>query len=62
MSLDLMTLLETWHVHEPGDWENDDGPRDWWAVSNDKGIVAYFGDETAAFRFRLDMINRDMNP
>ncbi len=61
-----MTLddaLENWMVHAPGLWENDVGPKDWWAVSDENnGIVAYFGNEIDAFRHRLAMINRDMNP
>lgn len=45
--------LETeWDVLPPGTWENETGPKDWYAVSNDTGIVAYFGTEEAAFRFR----------
>lgn len=58
----LDDLLERWCVHYPGMWENDTGPNGWWAVSNDDGIVAYFGNERDAFRWRLWMINRDMNP
>ena len=60
MTLDQM--LDTWVVFEPGSWMNDDGPTEWWAVANDDGIVAYFASETAAFRHRLDMINRVLNP
>ena len=43
-------------------WDNDQGPKDWFAVCNDDGIKAYFGDEADAFRWRLDMINRELNP
>jgi hypothetical protein len=60
-----MTLdeaLECWEVHEPGMWENDAGPKGWYAVSHeDRGIVAYFADESDAFRFRLAEINRQLN-
>lgn len=55
-------LLERWHVHAPGMWENEEGPKGWYAVSNDDGIIAYFGDEADAFRWRMDMINRELNP
>lgn len=58
----LEELLEEWAVMPPGTWENDDGPKDWYAVANDDGIVAYFGDETTALRFRLNEINRVLNP
>lgn len=34
----------------------------WCAVSNEEGIIAYFGNEVDAFRFRLDYINRKLNP
>lgn len=36
----------------------------WYGVSTDDdgGLIAYFRDETDAFRFRLDYINRKMNP
>lgn len=55
--------LEKWQVHEPGMWENDTGPQGWWAVSNDDdGIVAYFAQPSDAYRWRLDQVNRDLNP
>ena len=49
-------ILDTWQVHEPGDWQNDTGPEGWYAVSNDNGIVAYFGRESDAYRFRWNEI------
>ena len=61
----LDEALERWMVHAPmsqGGWENDTGPQEWWAVSNDDGIVAYFGDEMDACRYSLAMVNRDLNP
>lgn len=57
----LDDLLETWQVFEPGMWENDTGPKGWYAVANDDGIIAYFGNEADAFRFRLAEINRELN-
>jgi hypothetical protein len=33
----------------------------WYAVVNEKGIIAYFGNEKDAFRFRLDYINQLLN-
>lgn len=60
------TSLESWlesvSVIDPAQWENDEGPKGWFAVSNDEGIIAYFGSEVDAFRFRLDYINRKLNP
>lgn len=61
-SYTITDWLEAVQVMAPGMWENDCGPKDWFAVCNDEGIIAYFGDETDAFRFRLDYINRQMNP
>jgi len=55
-------LFEEWQVSPPGMWENNSGPLEWYAVSNNDGIKAYFGDEVDACRWRLDMINRELNP
>jgi hypothetical protein len=57
----LDELLEDWQVLAPGLWENDIGPKAWWAVANTDGIVAYFGTREDAFRWRLAMINRELN-
>jgi hypothetical protein len=57
----LDDLLESWSVLIPGQWENAQGPKGWFAVCNDEGIVAYFGKEEDAFRFRLNEINRVLN-
>jgi hypothetical protein len=34
----------------------------WYAVSNNKGIIAYFGNESDALRFRLSYVNALLNP
>jgi hypothetical protein len=59
----LEDLLEDWDVLEPGTWENENSEYlgNWYAVSNDEGIVAYFGKEDDALRFRLAEINRVLN-
>jgi hypothetical protein len=59
----LEELLEIWAVMAPGTWDNESTETlgDWYAVSNDDGIVAYFGNEQDAFRFRLAEINRTLN-
>lgn len=62
MKKHLDDLLSIWTVYEPGTWENGDGPKDWYAVANEDGIIAYFAAENDAFRWRFAMINRDMNP
>ena len=59
---DIDTLLEHITVFPPGMWDNGTGPDGWYAVAILDGIIAYFADETDAFRFRLDTINRIMNP
>lgn len=59
---DLDSLLEEITVFEPGTWENEYGPKDWYAVGGLDGIVAYFMNEVDAFRYRLDWINRILNP
>ncbi len=59
----LEELLESVSVMGPGQWENEDGPREWYAVCTDEcGIIAYFMDSASAFRFRLDYINCLLNP
>jgi len=59
---DLDEMLDDVAVHGPGGWDNDHGPKDWWAVSTGHdGIVAYFANEADAFRFRLDLINYWLN-
>jgi hypothetical protein len=60
---DIETLLEEISVMEYGLWENQNskGLLGWWAVASDLGIIAYFGCEQDAFRFRLDYINRILN-
>lgn len=65
MSRNLSELLDSYIVISPGMWENDlsEQPllRDWWALANDDGIIAYFMNESDALRFRLAEINREMN-
>ncbi len=60
--MDIYELLDEVSVATPDMWENDEGPKGWYAVITDDGVVAYFAKETDAFRFRLDLINRHLNP
>lgn len=56
-------LLDQVVVYSPVEWENNIGPKDWYAVAtDDDGIIAYFYKEVDAYRFRLDYINRELNP
>lgn len=61
---DLQYYLEEVSVMGPGVWENEmsDILYNWYAVADETGIIAYFGNEVDAFRFRLDYINRKLNP
>lgn len=55
------SLLEDISVFAPGMWENETGPKDWWAVCNEEGIIAYFGREVDAYFYRLALINARLN-
>ena len=56
----LDELLEEISVLD--EWENQTKGLDgWFAVCTDLGIIAYFGERTEAYRFRLDYINRLLN-
>jgi hypothetical protein len=58
----LAQLLDAVAVYYPGEWQNEVGPKGWYAVSVlDRGILAYFQEESDAFRWRLAEINRIMN-
>lgn len=58
----LDDLLQEWSVLQPGDRDPaGENVRQWYAVANDEGIIAYFGNEWDAFRFRLAEINRALN-
>lgn len=55
MSLD--ELLEEIQVVEDTEGLFPEGIEGWYGVTNTEGIIAYFGDEDAAFSFRLTYIN-----
>lgn len=59
----LQDFLDKIVVYNSDEWENNEGPKNWYAVAADNdGIIAYFLDEVDAYRFRLDYINRQLNP
>ena len=60
--MDIYEMLDEVSVAAPDMWENDEGPKGWYAVITDGGVVAYFVTENDALRFRLDLINRRLNP
>ena len=67
MAGDIEKDIDWWlgavSVYEPYVWDNIDGPKDWYAVATvEQGIIAYFHSVVDAYRFRLDYINRQMNP
>ena len=57
----IAELFEEYQVLAPGQWENKNGPKNWYALSNSEGIIAYFVKEKDAFMFRLDKINSILN-
>jgi hypothetical protein len=62
MARSLSQLLDDISVIPPGQWNNTEGPEGWYAVCDNKGIIAYFGKGSDAYRFRLSEINRRLNP
>ena len=61
--MDIYELLDTVSVAAPDMWVNDEGPKGLFAVIiDDDSIVAYFAEEVDALRYRLDLINRHLNP
>ena len=58
--MNIEDALAKWQVH-PYAGEASPWPANWWAVSNNEGIIAYFGNEVDAFRFRLMQVNFDLN-
>jgi hypothetical protein len=59
--MDIYELLDEVSVAAPDMWENDEGPKGWYAVITEDGIVAYFASENDAFLFRLYLINKRLN-
>lgn len=60
--LTIEDALEEIDVLPPGTWENDlQNVFEWYAVANNKGIIAYFGNEDDANRFRMAEANRILN-
>jgi hypothetical protein len=60
----LEKLLEEYQVHASGVWENELNNSiisEWYAVSNNDGIIAYFSNEKEACYYRLCKINRILN-
>jgi hypothetical protein len=66
---DLQDLLDDIAVSDPYERDyaiqtgNNTWPEGWWAVhTGEDSIIGYFLNERDAFRFRLDLINRRLNP
>lgn len=61
----LDELLEDIQIQEidaeVAEINNTEGIIGWYGVCNHRGIIAYFGEESDAFRFRLDYINQILN-
>jgi len=41
--------FEEIQVDPPGMWDNEQGPKDWYAISDTEGVFAYSGDEKTAY-------------
>ena len=59
--LSLEQLLDEVQVIEEFENEATGILSGWFAVANNEGIIAYFGNEKDACRFRLDYINQILN-
>jgi hypothetical protein len=62
-NITLEDLLEEFSVLYPGAWKNEQSSlmKEWYAVANNSGIIAYFGREEDALSFRLHKINVELN-
>jgi len=60
--LTLDDMLQEVSVEDPCFRDESGDISTWFGVSDERGIIAYFGSETDALRFRLDLINRRLNP
>ena len=58
---DLDYALDVWRVEPQVERDDPSSVLGWYPVSNESGIVAYFGSEAAACRFRLVEVNRTLN-
>lgn len=57
-------MIEELDIICPGMWENDLSEsiiKDWWAVCNSEGIIAYFGNEEDACNFKEFKIQQQIN-
>ncbi len=48
-------------VLDPLMWDNDDGPKNWFAITNDYGIFAYANNESLAFQIKNLVIKYNSN-
>jgi len=53
---------DTLYVHEPYEWENDEGPEGWYALSDIEGIFVYAEteDEIEELRDRFNATATDL--
>lgn len=59
--MDLNQALDEFSVMDVSDVEPNQNLEGWFAVVDEDGINAYFSTQTAAFRHRLNLINRRLN-
>lgn len=62
LAFDIYELLDNIAVEETNMFTAGDHPINMYAVISTNGILAYFANELDAYRFRLDYINRLLNP
>lgn len=60
--LDNVTVSEVDDYHNEVNDFGLNALHDWFMVCDETGVNAYFSTESAALRFRLDYINRKLNP
>ena len=60
--LDNVTVSEVDTYHDEANDSKLKGILGWFMVCDEDGVNAYFSTESAALRFRLDYINRKLNP
>lgn len=60
MNKTLDELFGEWIVLPPGHWEQDncDLSKGYWAVKCKSSIIALFSEESDAWKFRKDKVNR----
>jgi hypothetical protein len=59
---DLISVGDVDDHHNESNGGKLSGILGWCFVDDSERVIAYFANETDAFRFRLDLINQKLNP